>query len=140
MLSGQLKTSLISAAKNGDALYFEPWEKNQGIIEMRRIHRETKPDTIERMQRAQAAFPPIKALWEKMSGGVVGFALPPQMKNVMNTMFSRVKSDKKYAIRVYNAFPLIADRYGSGTQANGKSRLSFVKMKEDLVCVGLVRK
>jgi hypothetical protein len=131
-------SALVQAAQRGDALYFEPWEKNPGVIEMRRILVETRPNTGGRMQRAQQAFPPIKALWEQMTSGIQGMAIPTAMKKAMNNLFARIRTDKQYAIMVYNNFPQIADRYGAGKQANGKPRLSFVRMADDPLCKALI--
>jgi hypothetical protein len=131
-------SALVQAAQRGDALYFEPWEKNPGVIEMRRILVETRPNTGGRMQRAQQAFPPIKALWEQMTSGIQGMAIPAAMKKAMNNLFARIRTDKQYAIMVYNSFPVIADRYGAGKQANGKPRLSFVRMSDDPLCKALI--
>jgi hypothetical protein len=132
-------SALVQAAQRGDALYFEPWEKNPGVIEMRRILVETRPNTGGRMQRAQQAFPPIKALWEQMTSGIQGMAIPAAMKKAMNNLFARIRTDKQYAIMVYNSFPVIADRYGAGKQANGKPRLSFVRMSDDPLCKALIK-
>lgn len=125
------KQQLMEAAQRGDALYFEPWERNPGVIEMRRINAETRPNTGGRMQRAQMAFPHIKALWEQISGGIQGLAIPKTMKQTMSYMFQRMRTDKEYAMLAYNIFPVLADRYGAGRQANGKPRLSFVRMIDD---------
>lgn len=125
------KQTLELAARRGDALYFEPWEKNPGVIEMRKIARETSPNTSSRMQRAQHAMVPIKALWGQLSGGLQGMAVPKPMKQTMNAMFERLRTDRRYAVEVYNIFPLLADRYGAGKQANGKPRLSFVHLIND---------
>ncbi|HHQ6553270.1 TPA: hypothetical protein ACSTJZ_003164 [Serratia fonticola] len=133
------KSALVQAAQRGDALYFEPWEQNSGVIEMRRILVETRPNTGGRMQRAQQAFPPIKALWEQMNSGLQGMAIPGQIKKAMNSLFERIRTDKQYAIFVYNNFPQIADRYGAGKQANGKPRLSFVRMSDDPLCRALIK-
>lgn len=133
------KQQLMVAAQRGDALYFEPWERNPGVIEMRKIHVETKPNTGGRMQRAQLAFVPIKRLWEQMSGGIQGLAIPKAMKETMNTLFERMRTDKQYAILAYNTFPVLADRYGAGKQANGKPRLSFVRMIDDPLAKRLVQ-
>lgn len=132
-------TALLDAAKNGDALYFQPWEKNPGVIEMRKIHVETKPNTGGRMQRAQIAFVPVKQLWVQMSGGIQGLAIPSIMKKTMNSLFERVRTDKQYAILAYNTFPILADRYGAGKQSNGKPRLSFVKMIDDPLARKLIQ-
>lgn len=123
--------TLELAARRGDPLHFKPWEENPGVIEMRKILRETKPNTSMRMQRAQRAMVFIKALWEQMSGSIQGLAIPKAMKHTMNTMFERLRTDRQYAIKAYNVFPILADRYGSGLQVSGKPRLSFVRMIDD---------
>jgi hypothetical protein len=123
--------TLELAARRGDPLHFKPWEENPGVIEMRKILRETKPNTSLRMQRAQRAMVFIKALWEQMSGSIQGLAIPKAMKQTMNTMFERLRTDRQYAINAYNVFPVLADRYGAGLQISGKPRLSFVRMIDD---------
>jgi hypothetical protein len=131
--------ALLAAAKSGEALYFQPWEENPGVIEMRKIHVETKPNTGGRMQRSQMAFVPIKQLWEQMSGGIQGLAIPSVMKKSMDNVFKRIRTDKQYAILAYNTFPILADRYGAGKQANGKPRLSFVRMIDDPLARKLIK-
>lgn len=131
--------SLELAARRGDALYFEPWERNPGVIALRKAHRETRPNTSGRMQASQMAMVHIKALWERMSGGIQGLAIPKPFKAGMANMFSRLRTDKQFAIRVYNNFPQLADRYGYGTQANGKPRLSFVRLIDDPLAKELLR-
>lgn len=137
------KQQLFQAAQSGTQMYFDVWEKNPGIIAMRDVLLTTEPDTGGRMRGAQQAFPPIKALWLQMSSGVAGLAIPKPMKEVMNTLFDRISRDKEFAIRCYNTFPIIADRYGSGTQSKGrdkgKPRLNFVKMADDPICRGLLK-
>ncbi|HDL6962243.1 TPA: hypothetical protein PXM28_001485 [Yersinia enterocolitica] len=135
-------TALVQAAQRGDALPFEHWEKNTGIIEMRKILRETQKNTGGRMSRAQLAFVPIKALWEQIDRGMNHPFLKPfipsnsaltieTISKRMNAMFSRMKTDNEYAKLAYNTFPIIADRYGVGLQLNGKPRLSFSRMIDD---------
>lgn len=144
------KQSLVEAARRGDALSFDIWEQNPGVIEMRKILRETKPNTGGRMQRSQMAFVPIKSLWESMDRGMNNPFLKPfipaNSKQTMeiiskqlNTMFQRMRVDKDYTILAYNIFPMLADRYGSGTQINGKSRMSFVKMIDDPIAKRLLQ-
>lgn len=133
------RQTLEQAARNGDPLFFEPWERNPGVVEMRKIHRETKPNTTMRMQRSQRAMVPIKALWEQLSGGLQGLAIPKAFKTGMARMFERARTDRDFAIRLYNTFPVLADRYGAGKQANGKPRLSFVRLIEDPLARTLIR-
>lgn len=144
------KQSLIEAARRGDAISFDIWEKNPGVIEMRKILRETKPNTGGRMQRSQMAFVPIKALWESMDRGMNNPLLKPflptdskqamaAISRQLNTMFQRMRVDKNYAILAYNIFPMLADRYGSGTQIDGKPRMSFVRMIDDPIAKRLLQ-
>ncbi|OVZ98963.1 hypothetical protein CBW53_02865 [Yersinia frederiksenii] len=140
---------LIQAAQRGDALFFDNWERNPGVIEMRKILRETQPNTGGRMARAQRAFVPIKALWEQMDKGMNNPFLRPfipknskltieTISNRMNTMFQRMRTDKEYAALAYNTFPVLADRYGAGMQSNGKPRLSFIRMIDDPLAKRLI--
>lgn len=133
------KQQLLKAAQDKETLYFEPFEKNPGIIELRKIARETKPNTGDRMSRAQLAMPYVKKLWENMSSGLQGLAMPKPMKDGMNRMFNRLKTDKQFAIKAYNAWPILADRYGYGKQMNGKPRLSFVLMNQDPLCREMIK-
>lgn len=128
------KEAVLQGAMPG----IELWEENPGVIAMRRVLRETAPNTSGRMHGAQQAFPPIKALWQQMSRGVRGMVIPRDKKQLMDTIFRRINTDKQYAIKVYNTFPIIADRYGVGQQANGKPRLSFLYMAQDPICRALL--
>ncbi|MGL5386657.1 MAG: hypothetical protein ACRDCA_12515 [Serratia sp. (in: enterobacteria)] len=126
--------ALVKAAQRGDALIFDDWEFNPGVIEMRKILRETRPNTSGRMSRAQLAFPPIKALYEKLNSRIKYLPVPKDLKTSLNNLgklFDRIKTDKQYAILAYNTFPVLADRYGAGTRIDGKPRLSFVRMIDD---------
>lgn len=130
---------LARAAQTGLPLYFEPYEKNPGIIELRNILHETKPNTSARMHRSQLAMPYIKQMWVQMSSGLQGMALPKPLKDGMNKMFDRLKNDKQYAMYCYNNWPIIADRYGYGKQITGKPRLSFFMMNRDPLCRELMK-
>lgn len=147
MLDMKQMSFLTKAAQSGAAINFDSWEKNQGVINLRKINK-FKLDgkthipygsegPIKLDEAARRQMPYIKALWEQMSGGLIGIGIPKPMKQFMNGMFERIKHDREYARLVYNLFPLIADRYGVGTQANGKPRLSFVRMKDDPDCARL---
>lgn len=130
---------LTRAAQTGQPLYFEAFEKNPGVIELRSILRETKPNTSARMHRSQMAMPYIKQMWVGMSSGIQGMALPRPIKAGMNRMFERLKNDKQYALFCYNNWPVIADRYGYGKQVSGKPRLSFALMNRDPLCRELMK-
>lgn len=130
---------LEEAARTGAPLYFDHWEKNPGVIELRKIHRETRPNTGGRMSRVPMAMVHVKSLWQQMSGGIQGMAIPKPMKTAMNAMFERLRTDKQFAIKVYNTFPQLADRYGYGMQANGRPRLSFVRLIDDPLARELLR-
>lgn len=131
--------TLQRAAQMNQPLYFDVYELNPGIIELRKILRETKPNTSQRMHRSQLAMPYIKQMWLQMSSGLQGMALPKPLKVNMNRMFERLKTDKTYALLCYNNWPVIADRYGFGEQANGRPRLSFMLMNRDPICRELMR-
>jgi len=139
MLNPQQMSQITKAAQSGAAISFDPWEKNQGVVTLRKIHAGTKMGEARRLDAARLQMPYIKALWDQMSSGLTGMALPKPMKTFMNNMFDRVRNDRDYARLVYNIFPLIADRYGAGTQSNGRPRLSFVRMKDDPDCARLRR-
>lgn len=126
------------AVRRGAMPGIELWENNHGVIAMRRVFRETKPNTSGRMQGAQQAFPPIKALWEQVTQGINGLMIPNQAKKFMENSFQRIRTDRQYAILVYNTFPIIADRYGVGMQANGQPRMSFIRMSQDPLCKALL--
>ena len=130
---------LVRAAQNRQPLYFEPFEKNPGVVELRKILRETKPNTSSRMHRSQMAMPYIKQMWTQMSSGLQGMAIPKPVRDGMNKMFDRLKNDKAYALYCYNHWPVIADRYGYGEQITGKPRLSFVLMNQDPICRELMK-
>lgn len=139
MLGSKQLNFLKKAALEGVALPFESWEENKGVIELRKIHATTKRGDPQRLESARKQMPYIQALWEKLSGGLTGMVVPKPMKTFMNGMFDRIKRDREYARLVYDVFPLIADRYGAGTQSNGKPRLSFVMMNRDPDCARLRR-
>lgn len=125
---------LVRAAHSGQPLNFEFFEENLGIIELRKILRETKPNTSMRMQRSQMAMPYVKQMWRNMR-----LAMPKPIKNGMDKMFERLKNDNQYAKFCYNNWPIIADRYGYGTQITGKNRLSFMYMNRDPLCRELMK-
>ena len=139
MLDMKQMSFLKQAALSGAALPFDSWEQNTGVINLRKIHASTQRGEPKRLEQSRMQMPYIKALWDQMSGGLTGLAIPKPMKQFMSGMFERVKRDREYARLVYDLFPLIADRYGVGTQANGKPRMSFVRMKEDPDCARLRR-
>ena len=139
MLGSKQMNFLKKAALDGVALPFDTWEKNKGVIELRKIHASTKRGDPARLDAARMQMPYISDLWKQLSGGVTGMVIPKPMKMFMNGMFDRIKRDRAYARDVYDIFPLIADRYGAGTQANGKPRLSFVMMNKDPDCARLRR-
>ena len=131
----QIETKLLK----GEQIYVPFWEENAGVIKMRELRTSTKPDTKERMHGARMAFPDIKNQWESVAKGLLGHALPKPMKDTMNNLFNRIRTDQKYARFAYNAFPVIADRFGYGKQVNGQDRLSFADMKTDLLCRRLMQ-
>lgn len=148
MVNQQTLNYFKHAATNAIPLNFPFWEKNQGIIALRQIraamlnNSKTVAINGESLALAEAArrqMPHIAAMVKTLTGGLVGIALPKQMKQFLNGIIGRAAADQQYAQLVYDLFPVIADRYGFGKQASGKPRLSFARMIDDPDCKRLSR-
>jgi len=136
------------------------WDASPGIQMMRRVAVDTKMDTPERMRAAQQAMPYIADLVSKLktqigiarlTPGRTGQAAKEAYARILklSDAIERVKRDPRYAQKAYNFFPLIAQKYGSGTMQvtdaawrlrAGENRLPFDdKIKTDPLCTWIFR-
>lgn len=134
------------------------WDASQGIRLMRSIAVETKMNSQERFNRAQAACPYIEDLFNGIKSKFVLAKFVPGLSGKSKewqaivtkiaASIDRIKRDPQYAKLVYNFFPLIAQKYGSGVQGLnyvtggmqlGQPRRSILEMKGDPLCKVILR-